>query len=423
MNSLAIKVSGIGKAYRIGLEEEKHDTIGALIGSWIKSPISNFRRLRQLSKIQPGSNDSDIFWAVKEISFEVRRGEVIGIIGRNGAGKSTLLKILSRVTDPTTGEIDMYGRVASLLEVGTGFNPELTGRENVFLNGTILGMTKKEVENKFDEIIKFSGVRKFIDTPIKRYSSGMKVRLAFAVAAHLDPEILIIDEVLAVGDFEFQNKCINKMQDISANQGRTILFVSHDMAAVKALCTKAIILEKGILTRSGTPQEVIDYYLSESQKGASKELKEQNFVGNGDWFADGFELLNSVSQTVQTVQTGSSISLRIFYKQVNVVPKPVIILTIKDVMDKVAFFCFSKNSHSKSIVLKDEGYFDIYIPKLPLLPGIYNIDLTLKYDQELCYKNEFFGSIEVEKGDFFGTGKLNDKLVQSVLVDHSWSFT
>jgi lipopolysaccharide transport system ATP-binding protein len=422
MNNLAIKVSGIGKAYRIGLKEERHDTIGALLASWIKSPISNFRRLRKLGKILPDSNDSDIFWALKEVAFEVKRGEVIGIIGRNGAGKSTLLKILSRVTDPTTGIIDLYGRVASLLEVGTGFNPELTGRENVFLNGTILGMTRKEVESKFDEIIEFSGIQQFIDTPIKRYSSGMKVRLAFAVAAHLDPEILIIDEVLAVGDFEFQKKCLNKMQDISANNGRTILFVSHDMAAVKALCTRAIMLENGMLTRSGTPHEVINYYLSESPKGPNRELKTQKFAGNGDWFADGFELLNSEGYSVQTVQTGSQISLRIFYKQVNVVSKPVVVLIIKDLMDKAAFFCFSKNSHSKPIVLKDEGYFDIYIPKLPLLPGVYNLELTLKYDSEICYQNEFFGSLEVEKGDFFGTGKLNDNLVQSVLVDHSWSF-
>ena len=198
-------------------------------------------------------DDADIFWALKDINFEVKKGEVLGIIGKNGAGKSTLLKILSRITEPTGGRIEIYGRIASLLEVGTGFNPELSGRENVYLNGTILGMTKKEIDLKFDEIIDFSGVEKFIDTPVKRYSSGMKVRLAFAVAAHLDPEILIIDEVLAVGDAEFQKKCLGKMHDVAENEGRTVLFVSHNMSAVQTLCSRSVVLENGCLIFLGLP--------------------------------------------------------------------------------------------------------------------------------------------------------------------------
>lgn len=261
MSDSAIKVENISKAYRIGIKEQRHDTLGATIASWVKSPFRNFQKLKSLSNFD-NRDDQDIFWALKDVNFEVKRGEVLGIIGKNGAGKSTLLKILSRITEPTDGRIEIYGRVASLLEVGTGFNPELTGRENVYLNGTILGMTKKEIEVKFDEIISFSGVEKFIDTPVKRYSSGMKVRLAFAVAAHLEPEILIIDEVLAVGDAEFQKKCMGKMNELSKGEGRTVLFVSHSMAAIKDLCSSCILLNNGKIIEEGVTSKVIAYYHS-----------------------------------------------------------------------------------------------------------------------------------------------------------------
>jgi lipopolysaccharide transport system ATP-binding protein len=266
MSEIAIKVENISKAYRLGLEETKHDTLSGSMISFLKAPLNNFKKLRNLSNIKKDSIDEDVFWALKDINFEVKRGEAIGLIGKNGAGKSTLLKILSQITEPTTGQIDIYGRVASLLEVGTGFNPELTGRENVYLNGTILGMSKREIKLKFDEIIDFSGVEKFIDTPVKRYSSGMKVRLAFAVAAHLEPEILIVDEVLAVGDAEFQKKCLGKMQDVSNNDGRTVLFVSHNLQAVQNLCSKAILLKHGQILDIGSSSQVINNYLSKETK-------------------------------------------------------------------------------------------------------------------------------------------------------------
>ena len=225
---------------------------------------------------------NDFVWALKDINFEVQQGEVLGIIGKNGAGKSTLLKLLSRVTSPTTGLIKAKGRIASLLEVGTGFHPELTGKENVFLNGAILGMTKTEIRSKLDEIVDFAGVAKYIDTPVKRYSSGMYVRLAFAVAAHLDPEILIVDEVLAVGDAEFQKKAIGKMQDVSSQDGRTILFVSHNMPSVKSLCTNGIILTNGVVSYSGPVENVIDTYLKENNFDQeilfSEFSKPKNFV-------------------------------------------------------------------------------------------------------------------------------------------------
>jgi len=228
MNETVIKVENLSKRYRIGLKEKVYDSLAGKLTSMILSPFRNLRNIRQLSRFGKNEESEDIFWALKDVSFEVKRGEVLGIIGKNGAGKSTLLKILSHITKPTSGRVTIHGRMASLLEVGTGFHPELTGRENVYLNGTILGMKKREIDRKFDEIIAFSGVEKFLDTPVKRYSSGMRVRLGFAVAAHLDPEILIIDEVLAVGDIDFQKRCIKKMKDI-AEEGKTVLLVSHNM--------------------------------------------------------------------------------------------------------------------------------------------------------------------------------------------------
>ena len=275
---IAIKVENISKCYRIGLKEEIHDTLGVSMFNFLKSPLKNYRRYRSLYKfddLKPdqddnsNNNQSDVFWALKDVSFEVKTGEVVGVIGLNGAGKSTLLKILSKITDPTSGRATIRGRISSLLEVGTGFHPELTGRENVYLNGTILGMRKKEIDCKFDEIVDFSGVEKFLDTPVKRYSSGMRVRLAFAVAAYLEPEILLIDEVLAVGDVSFQKKCMNKMQEVG-RQGRTVLFVSHNMAAITRLCPRTVLLGDGRVIADSPSHEVVGLYMN-SDQGTSAE--------------------------------------------------------------------------------------------------------------------------------------------------------
>ncbi len=267
---IAIKLEGVSKLYRIGVREKIQDSLGATIIDILKSPMSNYRKYRSLYKFDDVELESsedfrsfvsaDIIWALKNVSFSVAHGEVLGIIGKNGAGKSTLLKILSKITAPTRGQVTIRGRVASLLEVGTGFHQELTGRENVYLNGTILGMRKKEVDRKFDEIIEFSGVERFLDTPVKRYSSGMRVRLAFAVAAQLEPEILIIDEVLAVGDAAFQKKCLNKMESVSS-QGRTVLFVSHNMQAIARLCPRAVLLDGGCLMQDGRASQVLSTYM------------------------------------------------------------------------------------------------------------------------------------------------------------------
>uniref|UniRef100_UPI002582EDF5 ABC transporter ATP-binding protein n=1 Tax=Algoriphagus sp. TaxID=1872435 RepID=UPI002582EDF5 len=258
MSEKVIEVHNLSKRYRIGLQEKHADTLVGQISQAIRSPWENLKRLRDLNRF--GYEDESVFWALKNVSFEVKEGEVLGIIGKNGAGKSTLLKILSQITEPTSGKIEIHGRVASLLEVGTGFHPELSGRENIYMNGTILGMTRREIDSKLEEIIDFSGVEKFIDTPVKFYSSGMKVRLGFSVAAHLDPEILIIDEVLAVGDFEFQKKCLGKMEDVSKNLGRTVLFVSHNLSAIKSLCTKGLLLSDGQVSLLSEINEVSNLY-------------------------------------------------------------------------------------------------------------------------------------------------------------------
>lgn len=270
--SAVIHVENLGKRYRIGLVPQRYQTLSEKVTNAFSAPLRAIRRVQA-----PTADGADTIWALHDVSFDVAEGQVLGIIGRNGAGKSTLLKILSRITEPTTGSVTIRGRVGSLLEVGTGFHPELTGRENIFLNGAILGMKRVEIERKFDEIVAFSEVEQFIDTPVKRYSSGMYLRLAFAVAAHLEPEILVVDEVLAVGDAEFQRKCIGKMGDV-ARQGRTVLFVSHNMSAILRLTQEAILLEKGRLVLRAPSSEAVDHYLSAGNTDAGERFWERDEV-------------------------------------------------------------------------------------------------------------------------------------------------
>jgi lipopolysaccharide transport system ATP-binding protein len=272
MSDVIISAEKVGKRYtlsHLGGGAPGYQRFSETLASWAKAP---FRRLRAAEGQKSGGDGqqptTEDFWALNDVSFEIKTGDVVGIVGRNGAGKSTLLKILSRITEPTKGRITLRGRVASLLEVGTGFHPELTGRENIFLNGAILGMTKAEIKSKFDEIVAFAEIERFLDTPVKRYSSGMYVRLAFAVAAHLEPEILIVDEVLAVGDAQFQAKCLGKMQDVTKNNGRTVLFVSHNMDAVRTLCRTGIVLNKGQVQMVGPMNEVLDSYLGSEKSGS-----------------------------------------------------------------------------------------------------------------------------------------------------------
>ncbi len=273
MSDVAIRVAGLGKQYRLGGPQERYHTLGDQFRKWTS--------LRRLLRRRTRDEKRPPFWALKDVSFEVKRGEVVGVIGRNGAGKSTLLKILSRITEPTEGEADIHGRVGSLLEVGTGFHPELTGRENVYLNGAILGMRRTEIVRKFDEIVSFAEVEKFIDTPVKHYSSGMYMRLAFAVAAHLEPEILIVDEVLAVGDAEFQKKCLGKMGDV-AKGGRTVLFVSHNLGQIRALCRRGVWLEKGQVVADDLIVPITERYLAQAQSRIGLAVELRNAPRAGD---------------------------------------------------------------------------------------------------------------------------------------------
>ncbi len=270
-----IKAEGVGKLYRIGTRVEAYSTLRDALAGTMSAPLRWARRKKSVS----GSGGQ--FWALKDVGFEVAPGEIVGIIGRNGAGKSTLLKVLSRITEPTTGRVELYGRVASLLEVGTGFHPELTGRENIFLNGAILGMARSEIVRKFDEIVAFSEVEKFIDTPVKRYSSGMYVRLAFAVAAHLESEIMIVDEVLAVGDAQFQKKCLGKMDDV-AKSGRTVLVVSHNIGVVSALCSRVIYLAEGSVRAEGPTAQTVNNYFSDTLEKKSHDLERLRASGYGE---------------------------------------------------------------------------------------------------------------------------------------------
>lgn len=301
-----LKVEGVGKQYRLGLVGT--GTISHDLNRWWKRTLGKEDPYLKIGEANNRSEkgNSDYVWAIKNINFEVKRGEVLGIIGKNGAGKSTLLKILSRVTGPTTGEIKTKGRIASLLEVGTGFHPEMTGRENIYLNGAILGMTKTEINAKLDEIIDFSGCIRYVDTPVKRYSSGMKVRLAFAVAAHLEPDILVVDEVLAVGDAEFQKKAIGKMQDISNSDGRTVLFVSHNMESMARLCKRGLLLSNGEVKFTGNINDVINFYLSENLNFKSKFIEENV---NGNCFVKSASLINDEDNSSSNYRFDEAINI------------------------------------------------------------------------------------------------------------------
>jgi lipopolysaccharide transport system ATP-binding protein len=307
MGDVAIRVEGLGKQYRIGGPRARYLTLREQMMQALAAPLRKLRRNGE-------ENGKQTIWALRDVSFEVKRGEVVGIVGRNGAGKSTLLKILSRITEPTIGEVDMHGRVGSLLEVGTGFNPELTGRENVYLNGAILGMKRAEITRKFDEIVAFAEVDKFLDTPIKHYSSGMYMRLAFAVAAHLEQEILVVDEVLAVGDAEFQKKCLGKMSDV-ASSGRTVLFVSHNMGAVIRICSRSVWLEQGTIVRQGATREIVHEYLNREGTSDGRCTWENGVATAGvdEFKLREVEILNSAGQVSAALNVGEPFRVRIRY--------------------------------------------------------------------------------------------------------------
>jgi lipopolysaccharide transport system ATP-binding protein len=419
MSRPAISVENISKAYRIGLKEEKFPTFRDAMVNMAAAPL---RRLRRLGG-EGDRNGDDTFWALKDVSFEVPPGEVVGIIGRNGAGKSTLLKVLSRITEPTAGQIRLRGRVASLLEVGTGFHPELTGRENIYLNGAILGMKRAEITRKFDEIVAFAEVEKFLDTPVKHYSSGMYVRLAFAVAAHLEPEILIVDEVLAVGDAEFQKKCLGKMQEVSKGEGRTVLFVSHNLAAVKSLCDRGILFTKGVLTCDADSDSVANAYTRSSDAATSDLSARLDRRGIGTLVATDIRLMNSASHYTGKLRCGENVTIELDYKNFagSDLRHVRVGIGFYDLHGHAVTFLQNEPLGVAMVALGRGGTFRCGVPRLRLVPGRYWINCAIYHGTEEYDVVERATSFEVVEGDFFGTGKLTYGGGGGVLIEQEWS--
>ena len=420
MSDIAISVEGLGKAYHIGLKEEIPDSLVSAISSWITAPLRNFKSLSKLDTVKATFGEAeDVFWALQDVSFEVKRGEVVGIIGNNGAGKSTLLKILSRITEPTTGRAVIRGRVSSLLEVGTGFHPELTGRENVYMNGTILGMTKREIDRKFDEIVAFSNVEKFLDTPVKRYSSGMKVRLAFAVAAHLEPEILIIDEVLAVGDTAFQKKCLGKMEDVSKS-GRTVLFVSHNMVAVEMLCSSAFLVNKGTISPKMKAQDAVAKYLQSASPVGEVLQLERSLSKTKKPLLSAFSMLvEGVESSI--IGVGAGLRFKVTLENIEDYADIVCSLAFKNAMGQRIVMFHTKFHSMLKVPQGKQACLVCSIPSLTLNAGEYTVEIGIA-DRfaGMLERIDSVIKLEVQPKDYFGTGLLPDRNQGQVVLAATW---
>jgi len=415
MSDIAIKLENISKQYRLGVVGT--GTLSHDLNRWFarirgkEDPTLKIGQENTLAKA-----GGDYIWALKDINLEIKQGEILGIIGKNGAGKSTLLKLLSRVTGPTTRQIKVNGRIASLLEVGTGFHPELTGRENIFLNGAILGMRKWEIKKKLDEIVDFAGVAKYFDTPVKRYSSGMYVRLAFAVAAHLEPDILVVDEVLAVGDAEFQKKAIGKMQDVSKGGDRTVLFVSHNMASIQALCNRGVLMNNGEITFISDTEKVISKYLNLNTSTVTKHKRFEN----KDIEIKSIDFYDNSKIKVDTLITGQNIKFELEYRAKIDLKKVIIRLIFFNTSRELLFICNNYHSSKAFLSINSNGIIQCQINKLPLNTGQYLIDINIIANGKEIFNKEQAVTFDVISGDFYGTGKL-PAIKRGVLVEHKWN--
>ncbi len=417
-----IRFENVGKLYRLGTVGTgtlSHD----LRRWWITSVMRREDPYLKIGETNDRSTkgSSEYVYALKDINLEVNEGDVLGIIGKNGAGKSTLLKLLSRVTAPTTGKIYTRGRIASLLEVGTGFHPELTGRENIYMNGCILGMKRHEIDKKLDEIVDFSGCERYIDTPVKRYSSGMMVRLGFAVAAHLDPEILVVDEVLAVGDAEFQKKAIGKMQDVSKGQGRTVLFVSHNMGSVRQLCNKGIILSNGKITEIGNTNYCIEKYIKDIQNTTLKPIKERtDRKGSGELYIVSVSITDKEDNPLESIMSGQDFKIKLHYTSSLTKETSNIIFSIeiKDSNGTPVSLIHNRLT-GQSITIKNNGYVDCTIRHNPLNEGKYNLSFSVTNGGHGDYydliDNAFL--LNVVNGNFYDSGELPPHYFGPMLID------
>ncbi len=428
MSDIYIKVRGIGKEYRIG-ERNEYKTIRdsitgftsrnykKLISSFDRKPGAGTQYTDSRAEIKPLNN---YFWSLKDVSFDVGKGEVVGIIGRNGAGKSTLLKIITGITEPTEGRIDLYGRIASLLEVGTGFHLELTGRENIYLNGAILGMKRREIDRKFDEIVDFSEILQFIDTPVKYYSSGMRIRLGFSVAAHLEPEILLIDEVLAVGDAAFQKKCLGKLNNVATSEGRTVLFVSHDMAAILSLCHRTILLENGQKVSEGPTDHVVQDYMQLMSATYETPLEERK-DREGDSSVMVTSLKIESSEPYAPIRVGDRLNIIIGYKSDNPVRYPRIIIRIRDFRTRVNILCLDSDMRSGlPEILPPSGYITCQTDELYLTPGRCIADLEVRRGMFKADQIEYAGHFDIETKDILGSGKIPSRDQATTLIKYKW---
>jgi len=416
MSELAVRVEGLGKEYRLGGPRERYTTLRDQLNKLASAPLKALLGRRERSEQNPP------FWALKDVSFEVRPGEVVGIIGRNGAGKSTLLKILSRITEPTEGEVDVHGRVGSLLEVGTGFHPELTGRENVYLNGAILGMRRAEIARKFDEIVAFAEVEKFIDTPVKHYSSGMYMRLAFAVAAHLEPEILIVDEVLAVGDAQFQKRCLGKMGDV-AKGWRTVVFVSHQLGMIETLCKNAICLVQGRVHQFGPVGDIVrDYLTNSSQISSDVDILQLFRTGNGKVRLTDFWIEDDLGLQATSVSSGSRVVLAFRYDRSDRSSNHISLgFSLHTATEQTVALVYSDYQGVTFDNLPSSGVLRFTIPSLALSYGTYFVGVRILVSGvEADWPRGFVGRIDVEAGDYYGVGQPFHSGIGPVLLDGEW---
>jgi homopolymeric O-antigen transport system ATP-binding protein len=421
MNRVAINILNISKEYKLGERIE----YGSLRDDITNAVTSGFKRLfsKENSRDRSENNrNPQYFWSLEDISFDIRSGEIIGIIGRNGAGKSTLLKVIAGITEPTEGRIDIYGRIGSLLEVGTGFHQELTGRENIYLNGAILGMRRNEIERKFDEIVAFSEVEKFIDTPVKFYSTGMRVRLGFSVAAHLEPEILLIDEVLAVGDAAFQKKCLGKLDNIATSEGRTVLFVSHDMAAILALCDRAVLLDGGKITAMGETNEVVEQYFSSMTELESIPL-DQREDRSGDGSVKATSILIENADLGKPIQSRSKLKITVGYMSEAPVQYLSVELTIRDFKNRAPIFHLdSDKSPGFPDELPSEGKITCITDHIYLTSGRCVVDIRLRKGTNRVDRVEQAGYFDVETEDIHGFGKIPTRNNAFYILKNTWSF-
>ena len=416
-----IQIENVSKLYKLGF-------YGA--DTFRDEVLNFFARLRgkpAVNSIVGATNnladkdtDSDLVWALKDINLTINQGDIVGIIGKNGAGKSTLLKILSKITTPTTGSIKIRGRIASLLEVGTGMHQELTGRENIFLNGAILGMTKHEIRSKLDDIIDFAGIARYIDTPIKRYSSGMRVRLGFAIAAHLEPEILIVDEVLAVGDAEFQKRAIGKMQDISKGEGRTVLFVSHNMTSIKNLCKTGVLMKNGMIDFHGEIDDVVNKYMSDQEERS--KLKVSNIInrkGNGFLHFNDICFIDKHGNQKDTFEVGEQLTIRVSFKikkSFNDYKQSRIDIGINDLFDNRVTWLSTYMYCDK---INNNSFVDFIIPKIMLIEGIYNINIYCEADKKIVDWVTNIAKLTILFNDYYKNGRLIPHGQGSFIMDYT----